>query len=117
VRRGVPRHRGGDPMSQQAAGEKTEKATPERMKKARKDGSLGKSQDLTAWVVVGAAAVMLPMVLQRGADAATGQVLGLREIISSPEPEIALRALGDGLLSAITTVAPMLAVATLAAVV
>ena len=39
-------------MSQQPAGEKSEKATPERMRKARRDGTLSKSQDLTAWVVV-----------------------------------------------------------------
>ncbi|HLT83845.1 MAG TPA: EscU/YscU/HrcU family type III secretion system export apparatus switch protein [Phototrophicaceae bacterium] len=101
----------------QSAGEKTEKATPQRMKKARKDGSLGKSQDLTAWVVVGAAAVTLPVVLERGATAAGGLVLGVREVIRTPEPALAVQALGEGLLAAITAVAPMLAVAALAAVV
>ena len=43
-----------------------------------------------------------------------GQVMGLRDVISDPEPALALRALGDGLLSVIVTVAPMLAVAALA---
>ncbi len=100
----------------QSAGEKTEKATPQRMKKARKDGSLGKSQDLTAWVVVGAAAVTLPVVLERGATAAGGLVLGVREVIRTPEPALAVQALGEGLLAAITAVAPMLAVAALAAI-
>lgn len=100
-----------------SAGEKTEKATPERMKKARKDGSLSKSQDLTAWVVVGAGVLTLPMVVTRGSDAAAGHVLGLREVIASPEPALAVRALGEGLLSAALAVAPLLAVAALAAVV
>ena len=44
-------------------GERTEKATPERLKKARQDGSIGKSQDLSGWVVVGAGAVMIPMAM------------------------------------------------------
>ncbi|WP_413451421.1 EscU/YscU/HrcU family type III secretion system export apparatus switch protein [Georgenia phoenicis] len=101
----------------QSAGEKSEKATPERMKKARRDGSLGRSQDLTAWVVVGAGAVTLPMVLDRGSDAASTHVLGVREVIASPEPALALQALGDGLLSAAVAVAPLLAVAALAAIV
>lgn len=100
----------------QTAGEKTEKATPERMRKAHRDGSLGRSQDLTAWVVVGAAAVMLPSVLDRGATAAAGQVLGLREIVADPEPARAVQALGEGLWSAVLTVAPMLGAAALAAV-
>ena len=104
-------------MSQQTAGEKTEKATPERMRKARRDGSLGKSQDLSAWVVVGAAALTLPVVLERGADAAGSLVLGVREVVATPEPALAVQALGDGLLAAALAVAPMLAVAALAAVV
>jgi len=87
-------------MSQQTAGEKTEKATPERMRKARRDGSLGKSQDLSAWVVVGAAALTLPVVLERGADAAGSLVLGVREVVATPEPALAVQALGDGLLAA-----------------
>ncbi|WP_324650468.1 EscU/YscU/HrcU family type III secretion system export apparatus switch protein [Georgenia sp. H159] len=104
-------------MSQQPAGEKTEKATPERMRKAHRDGSLGRSQDLTAWVVVGSAAVMLPIVLERGANAAAGQVLSLGEIIHAPEPAKAVEALGEGLWSAVLTVAPMLVAAALAAIV
>lgn len=103
-------------MSQQPAGEKTEKATPERMRKARRDGTLSKSQDLTAWVVVGAAASMLPLVGARVIDEITSQVYGLRDVIAAPQPELALRALSDGLLAVITSIAPMLAVAAIAAV-
>src|SRR5690606_5414899 len=108
-RPGDPWHRGGRAMSQ-TGGEKSEKATPERMKKARKDGSLGKSQDLSAWVVVGTGVLTLPMVITRGSDAAAGHVLGLREVIASPEPALAMAALGDGLLNAALAVAPLLAV-------
>lgn len=101
----------------QGAGEKTEKATPQRMKKVRAEGQLGRSQDLTAWVVVGAAVVTLPLVLQRATGAATGQVHQLERVVADPDPALAVQALGDGLLSVLGTLAPMLAAAVLAAVV
>ena len=56
-------------------GERTEKATPERLKKARQDGSIGKSQDLSGWVVVGAGAegpAAYPMLTSAGSDPLIG---------------------------------------------
>ena len=47
--------------------ERTEQATDKRMKEVRQKGQLAKSQDLTAWLGVGAAAVMLPVTIERGA--------------------------------------------------
>ena len=79
------------------SGEKTEKATPDRIRKARQDGSIAKSQDLPAWVVVGTGAVMLGGVLNATFD-------GVREIFSqvaviadNPDPAVAVAILGDGL--------------------
>ena len=56
--------------------EKSEKATPERMKKVRDEGSLTKSQDLSSWLAIGAAAISLPMVIGRATDAARTQRIG-----------------------------------------
>jgi flagellar biosynthetic protein FlhB len=39
--------------------DRTEKATPQRMKEVRRKGGLGRSQDLAAWVGLGAAAAAL----------------------------------------------------------
>jgi flagellar biosynthetic protein FlhB len=49
-------------MSQDTSGEKTEKATPKRMKEVRKEGGLQKSQDLSAWAGIGAGVAMMPTV-------------------------------------------------------
>ncbi|MGO4493659.1 EscU/YscU/HrcU family type III secretion system export apparatus switch protein, partial [Arthrobacter sp. 2YAF22_2] len=47
--------------------EKTEQATDKRMREVRSKGQLSRSQDLTAWLAVGAAAVMIPATVQSGA--------------------------------------------------
>lgn len=60
-------------MAGEPAGEKTEKATPQRMKKLRKEGALQKSQDLSAWLGVGAAAIMMPMAIANGKRAGEDQ--------------------------------------------
>ncbi|QIK84292.1 flagellar biosynthesis protein FlhB [Sanguibacter sp. HDW7] len=98
-------------------GEKTEKATPQRMKKLRKDGALQRSQDLSAWLGVGAAAIMLPGVVASGRAAGEAQLATLDDVISDPSPERALAALTDGLGSVLGTLTPVLVVVVLAAVV
>lgn len=99
------------------SGEKTEQATPKRMKQNRKDGSLQKSQDLSAWLGIGAAAVMLPVALGRGAEAAVDQLSAVREIISNPDPLVVVDLLGAGMDSILTSITPLLIVVVLAAVI
>ncbi|NMR20554.1 flagellar biosynthesis protein FlhB [Cellulomonas fimi] len=103
-------------MSEDAAS-KSEKATPKRMKELRRDGSLQRSQDLSAWLGMGVAAATLGMVLSRGSEAATEQLTTVRAVVADPDPARAVQALDDGLGSVLTTVAPLLAVVVLAAVV
>ncbi|WP_448070921.1 EscU/YscU/HrcU family type III secretion system export apparatus switch protein [Georgenia yuyongxinii] len=101
----------------QSGQEKTEKATPQRMKKVRRDGGLGRSQDLTSWLVVGAAAVMLPTVLAAGAAAGREQLRMVGAAAAAPETATAVRALTVGLGSVMPTLLPVLAAAVLAALV
>lgn len=91
-------------------GERTEQATEKRMKEVRSKGQLAKSQDLTAWLGIGAAAAMLPSTIGAGAGAASQQMAGIRHLASHPEPGLALRALGNGLASIATTITPLLVV-------
>lgn len=98
------------------AQERTEQATDKRMKEAREKGRLGKSTDFTAWVGVGAAAVMLPFTIELGSRAGVDQVFTVRSIIENPDPAAALHALGDGLGSILATIGPLLAVAAVAIV-
>ena len=48
------------------SGEKTEKATAQRMKEVHRDGKLSRSQDLTAWVGIAAAGAMATSAVSAG---------------------------------------------------
>lgn len=65
--------------------DRTEQATPKRMKEAREKGSIGSSKDLTAWLSVGAAALMLPATVGAAGDLAVSSLFGLRSVTLSPE--------------------------------
>ncbi|WP_166878283.1 flagellar biosynthesis protein FlhB [Salinibacterium sp. ZJ450] len=93
--------------------ERTELATQKRMKEVRSKGQLSKSQDLTAWLGVGAAAVMLPLTIGLGTDAAVDQVFDIGAIIGAPEPAVALKALSDAFGSLAGTLTPMFVVVAL----
>ncbi|GAA2726563.1 EscU/YscU/HrcU family type III secretion system export apparatus switch protein [Cellulomonas aerilata] len=97
--------------------DKTENATPKRMRELRRDGSLQRSQDVSAWLGMGVAGVTLSVVVKAGSDAAAGQLRAVSDVIADPDPAVALRLLGDGLGSILTTVAPLLAVVVVAAIV
>lgn len=90
--------------------DRSEKATPERMKKVHAEGNLGRSQDLSAWLVVGAAAVMLPGVVHQAYVSLSEMLAGMNRVVMTPEPARAVQALTDGL-SAIPTIVGTLLVA------
>ena len=96
--------------------DRTEKATPKRMREARRKGRLSHSQDLSAWLGIGAAALVMPAVLSAGASAGREQMATLRAVIAHPDPEATVTALGSGLGSILTTLAPLAAVVVLAAI-
>ncbi|MDJ0378121.1 EscU/YscU/HrcU family type III secretion system export apparatus switch protein [Cryobacterium sp. PH31-L1] len=84
-------------MSDTDSGEKTEQATQKRMKRVREKGELSKSQDVTAWLGVGAAGLMLPATIAAGADAGTDQMYLIGTLARNPDPSVAVEALGNGL--------------------
>ncbi|MEC5180954.1 EscU/YscU/HrcU family type III secretion system export apparatus switch protein [Arthrobacter sp. CG_A4] len=90
--------------------EKTEEATDKRMKEVRSKGQLSRSQDLTAWLGVGAAAIMIPATVERASNAATDQLFSVRGIVAAPDPGKAVKALEDGLAAIAGIVGPMLMV-------
>lgn len=104
-------------MSEQPSEDRSEKATPKRMKEVRKDGSLQKSQDLSAWLGIGAAVTLIPMAFGRVTDAAVNQTQYIATIITSPDPGTAITYLSTALQSVLPAIAPMLAAVVLAAIV
>lgn len=96
--------------------ERSYKATDRRMKEIRKEGRLGRSQDLSAWVGLGAAALTLPTVVSRAQSAATAPLAALDDIAVDPDPAAAVRVLFDGLQATLSAVLPMLVVTAVAVV-
>ncbi|MDH6237255.1 EscU/YscU/HrcU family type III secretion system export apparatus switch protein [Cryobacterium sp. CG_9.6] len=95
-------------MPEPDSGEKTEPATQKRMKEVRGKGQLSKSQDVTAWLGVGAAALMIPVTIRLGAEAGTDQMITVENLIRNPDPREAVTALGDGMASMAGVLTPML---------
>jgi flagellar biosynthesis protein FlhB len=96
--------------------EKTEQATDKRMREVRSKGELSKSQDVTAWLGVAAAALMMPATIAAGSKAAGAQLLAVRTIIADPDPGRAMAALDEAVASLAGTLAPMLAAVVVAVV-
>ncbi|MEO7124409.1 MAG: EscU/YscU/HrcU family type III secretion system export apparatus switch protein [Lacisediminihabitans sp.] len=90
--------------------ERTENATQKRMKEVRSKGQLSKSQDVTAWLGVAAAGIMLPVTISNGTKAGTDQLLSVGMIAKEPSGALAQRMLGDAMGSILSTLGPLLAV-------
>jgi flagellar biosynthesis protein FlhB len=75
------------------AGEKTEKPTEQKKKKARREGTIAKTPDLGAWGGMFVATIVIPMVgrslMQRGQDL----FLRIGGIIKNPDPIVAQKIL------------------------
>ncbi|SDN03455.1 flagellar biosynthetic protein FlhB [Cryobacterium flavum] len=97
-------------MSDTDSGEKTEQATQKRMKRVREKGELSKSQDVTAWLGVGAAGLMLPVTIAAGGDAGTDQMYLIGTLARNPDPSVAVEALGNGLASLTDILTPFFVV-------
>lgn len=91
------------------SGERTEAATEKRMKDVHRKGQLGRSQDLTAWMGVGTAALMIPTTITLGADAATTQLFAIGAVATRPDAQGAIEALESGFGSMSATLVPILA--------
>ncbi|WP_028048025.1 flagellar biosynthesis protein FlhB [Cellulomonas sp. URHE0023] len=89
------------------SGDRTEKATAQRMKDVHRKGKLGRSQDLSSWLGLGAAVLALPMVITRGRSAALDQLAQLKQVADEPTVEGAVKLLENALGSVISTLAPL----------
>ena len=88
-------------------GEKTEKPTPQRLKKARKEGQIPRTQELGTWLGVAAASVLLPMMVGNAFDAVQALFLQIGSVADDPEPGAISILLGEALTAFMTTLLPM----------
>ncbi|WP_193598142.1 flagellar biosynthesis protein FlhB [Microbacterium sp. YJN-G] len=90
------------------SGERSEKATEKHLREARQKGRLSRSQDLTAWLGIMAAAITMPAAVSAGASAGTEQLITLSSVMRDPSPAAALGVLGLGLGSIMPTLGTLL---------
>ncbi|MDQ0613735.1 flagellar biosynthetic protein FlhB [Microbacterium sp. W4I4] len=90
------------------SGERNQKATDKHLREARQKGKLSRSQDMTAWLGIGAAAITMPAAMAAGSAAGTEQLISLPAIMRAPSPDAALGVLGLGLGSVLPTLGTLL---------
>jgi len=96
--------------------ERTEKATPKRLKEIRKEGSLQKSQDLSAWAGIGAAIALLPLTISRATSALMDHMHSISDIIAHPDAHSAQLIFDDALAAPLTVLMPLLVVVCVVAI-
>jgi flagellar biosynthetic protein FlhB len=88
-------------------GEKTEKPTPQKLKKARKEGQIPRTQELGTWLGAAAASVLLPMLVGNAFGAVRQMFVEVGVIVDDPEPAALSRLLGEALTTFLTVMLPM----------
>jgi flagellar biosynthetic protein FlhB len=89
------------------AGEKTEQPTAQKLKKAKQEGQIGRSQDISAWFGMLAASIVLPRTLHSTMDHCRELMSKLPEVIANPDPVVAMVILKQALMSAAWAVLPL----------
>jgi flagellar biosynthesis protein FlhB len=87
-------------------GEKTEKPTPQRLKKARKEGQIPRTQELGTWLGVAAASVMLPMLVENAFEEVQQLFVQVGVVAKNPEPAALSVLMGQALSAFLVTVLP-----------
>ncbi len=67
------------------SGERTEMASRRQLREAYKKGRISRSQDMSAWVAIGAFCVMLPTLIGAGSNVGTEQFVHIASVIRHPE--------------------------------
>src|SRR5215217_3540839 len=85
-------------------GEKTEKPTPQRLKKARKEGQIPRTQELGTWAGAAVASALLPMFVGNSYDETRTLFLQVGDVASNPVQSKVLTLLGQALTAFLSTV-------------
>jgi flagellar biosynthesis protein FlhB len=88
-------------------GEKTEDPTPQRLKKARKDGQIPRTQELGTWAGVAVASFLLPMLVGNAFDEVGRMFVQVGVVVDEPEVEAVTALLGQALATFVTVALPM----------
>jgi flagellar biosynthetic protein FlhB len=90
-----------------SGGEKSEKATPKRIKKARSEGQIGNSPEVGTWLGLLAASFVLPKLMHSLFAIGTTGLVEVAATIRQPDTAHAMAAASSLFHSAITTIVPL----------
>lgn len=96
------------------SGERSEQASDKRMREVHRKGQLGRSQDLSAWIGIAVAALMIPSTIGHASAAGQQQLHAVTLVIADPSIGTMRHVLDDALASIGSTVGPMLGVVAVA---
>ncbi len=88
-------------------GEKTEAPTPQRLKKARKEGQIPRTQELGTWVGAAAASFLLPMLVRNAFDEVGRMFVQVGVVVDDPGIEKVTALFGQALSTFVTVSLPM----------
>ncbi len=88
-------------------GERTEDPTPQRLKKARKDGQIPRTQELGTWAGAAVASFLLPMLVGNAFDEVGRMFVQVGVVVDDPEVEKVTALLGQALETFVTVALPM----------
>jgi flagellar biosynthesis protein FlhB len=88
-------------------GEKTEKPTPKKLKEARKEGQIPRTQELGTWAGVATASALLPMLVGNAFDAVGRLFVQIGVVARRPEETALSALLGQALTAFLETVLPL----------
>jgi flagellar biosynthesis protein FlhB len=88
-------------------GEKTEDPTPQRLKKARKEGQIPRTQELGTWAGAAVASFLLPILVGDAFDEVGRMFVQVGVVVEQPEVEAVTALLGQALATFVTVALPM----------
>jgi flagellar biosynthetic protein FlhB len=89
------------------SGEKTEQPTPQKLKKAKREGQIGRTQDIGAWFGMLAASILLPRTMKSAMQHAQEVMTQVPDVIADPQPSQALSILKEAMFGAAWAVLPL----------
>jgi len=87
--------------------QKTEEATPKKLRDARKEGQVAKSPEVSAWGSMLVISVVLPWTVGQAGDAVTALAAQARDVLADPDEGRALALIAGGLRQVLLVVLPL----------
>ncbi len=89
------------------SGEKTEKPTEQKLQKARREGQIARTPDLSAWGGMLVATMLIPMIVTNTVDLSQRLLVQSTNLIAEPDPQKVLKLLKSAIIDGAIAIAPL----------